>query len=319
VPNVSSAPLVSIITPVFNRAWSIEDCLRSVDEQSYRHIEHIVVDGGSTDGTVDVISNFAATTNIKWISEPDSGMYDAVNKGLRMASGSVLAYLNSDDLYLPWSVEVAVAGLHSSGAELVYGDLGVLTIGEPTSFYPQFYRSFDMNYFTHFATLAQPTLFWRRDVTERIGFFDESYSLIADCEYWLRARTRGFSLHHVDEVLAVQIEHAGTLRETQPQQLEAEFRRLRTHYTPAAGPPRHRRLQGLRRRFAWRWHQLSFVTGGRLGIHRRWPRFMTWLKDSGIRIRKSAFLWFLLPQPLRPSSASLLDATALADSLRGRG
>ena len=116
----SEEPLVSIVTPVLDRAGTIELALRSVAAQTYANVEHIVVDGLSTDGTVDVLENFGASQPLRWITERDEGMYDAINKGLALARGDILAYLNSDDLYFPWSVEVAVEAL-KRGADPVYG------------------------------------------------------------------------------------------------------------------------------------------------------------------------------------------------------
>src|ERR671925_173377 len=95
-------PLVSIITPVLNRVDTIKDTLISVAAQTYRPIEHLLMDGGSTDGTVQVIERFAESApHVRWISEPDSGMYEALGRGLRMARGDIIAYINSDDLYFP--------------------------------------------------------------------------------------------------------------------------------------------------------------------------------------------------------------------------
>jgi glycosyltransferase involved in cell wall biosynthesis len=117
-----------------------------VAAQTYPNVEHIVVDGGSTDGTIEIVEAFESSHALRWISEPDGGMYEAVNKGLRLARGALLAYVNSDDMYLPWSVEVAAEQL-SRGADLVFGDMGLLTRGWKT-FRPQFYRPFDLNYYT---------------------------------------------------------------------------------------------------------------------------------------------------------------------------
>ena len=107
-------PLVSIITPSLNQARFLDDTLRSVRDQTYPHIEHIVIDGGSTDGTVEMLARNLCDERFRWLSEPDDGMYWAVNKGLRMASGSIVAYLNADDVFLPWSVAAAVDFLRIS-------------------------------------------------------------------------------------------------------------------------------------------------------------------------------------------------------------
>jgi glycosyltransferase involved in cell wall biosynthesis len=144
-------PLVTTITPVLNRVETMKACLAPVASQTYQPIEDIVVDGGSTDGTLELIGAYRASYRSHWISEPDDGMYEAINKGVSIANGQVLAYLNSDDLYLPWSAEVAVRELQQPGIELIYGDLGVLhakTNSEAESFYIQFYPDFNLRQYS---------------------------------------------------------------------------------------------------------------------------------------------------------------------------
>ena len=310
-----SEPLVSIVTPVLNRKETLEGCLRSVAGQTYPNIEHIVVDGGSTDGTLDLLKSRGE--GIRWISESDTGMYNAINKGLAMTTGEFVAYLNSDDLYLPYSIETAVRALRS-GFDLVFGDLGILTRERtPVGFYPQFYRDFDLNYYTHFGTLAQPTVFWTRALMERIGNFDESFRLLGDCEYWLRAAVKGAKVTHLDEILAVQIEHEGTLRVTNPERLRSEFERLRSDYRAHAGPPVGARWEHPKRSLRWRYHQLQFAISAARKHPRRWPGFMEFLKQRRIATTPSGLLWYLLPQKLRPTNASFVDGPALDRALTG--
>lgn len=306
---MDSSTLVSIVTPVLNRATTIEACLRSVSEQTHPNIEHIVIDGGSTDGTLDVIGSFQGAHTIEVTSGPDTGMYNAINKGMAMAHGDVLCYLNSDDVYLPYSVEAALEGLRR--AELVYGDLGVLHVDGRAAFYPQFYRDFDLRFYTWWHTLAQPTVFWRREVWDRLGGFDESYRLIGDCEYWLRAAVSGMEMEHLDEILAIQVEHPGTLRATAPQKLKEEFARMRSQYSEAAGEPGSALVERVRRSSRWRIYQARFIASASKADPARWPRFLRYLKERDIDVRRSGLLWYLLPEIARPTSASLLDAAAL--------
>src|SRR5690349_10977185 len=114
---------ISIVTPTLQRATFLERTLRSIRAQTYPSVEHIVVDGGSTDGTLPLLEQYASTYNMRWLSEPDGGIYDAINKGMRMATGDILAYLNSDDLYFPWTVDVVMRAFEEHPeADLVYGD-----------------------------------------------------------------------------------------------------------------------------------------------------------------------------------------------------
>ena len=307
--------LVSIVTPVLNRAATIRECLASVSAQTYPDVEHIIVDGGSTDGTIEIVESFESTHEFRWISEPDGGMYEAINKGLRLARGTILGYINSDDLYLPWSVEVAVAQL-SRGSDLVYGDMGMLRRGRKT-FLLAFYAPFDLNYYTHFATIGQPTVFWSADVTRSIGDFDASYQLLGDCEYWLRAAVAGHSLTHVNEILAIQGEHGGTLRLTRSNELDAELRRLRKAYAAVAGPPVQPEITSLRRRLRWRVQQFQFGLASRTHSPSKWPRFVAFLRHNGIEVNRRGLLWYLLPGRFWPHNLSAVDVVDLENSLPG--
>lgn len=200
--------LVSVVTPSYNSRQFIGSTLRSVQAQTYRPIEHIVVDGGSTDGTVDVIRTFADAHPVRWSSQPDDGMYQAINRGLATATGQVLTYLNSDDLLVPWAVEVAVECFRRHPeADVVFGDAlrwytevpGVDLMIQP---------EFDHGRVSRTGSLIQPTVFWRRRLMDRIGAFDDSLRLAADLDYWLRAgKTSTFV--HLDEVVAIERIHHG--------------------------------------------------------------------------------------------------------------
>lgn len=311
-------PLVSIITPVLNRADSIERCLASVAKQTYRPIEHIIVDGGSTDGTLQFIQQHRPMDVVfRWISERDEGMYHAINKGIALARGEVIAYLNSDDLYLPWSVEVAVRGLRPS-VDIVFGDLGVLQEergGRPPTFYVQFYPEFDLRYYSFVGSIAQPTAFWRGRISERIGGFDTSYRLIGDCDFWLRAALDGARTRHLDEVMAVQVEHPFTLRATQPKRLDEEFHRLRTRMAMTVGPPSSLRREALKKSVVWRLRQLEFFYASKRRRPHKWPRFMEALRTHGFDMRLRD-LRMLAPARWRGDASLLGDASRVADLTR---
>lgn len=305
-------PLVSIVTPVLNGASSIELSLASVAAQTYPNIEHIVIDGGSTDGTADIVRTFAEAHPVTWVSEPDRGMYDAVNKGFAVTKGEVLAYLNSDDVYLPWSVDLAVATLRS-GSDFAYGDLGVVRGRDRDSFMPEFYAPFDLNLYAYFRSLGQPTVFWRRSTYERLGGFDDSYRLIGDCEYWLRAAAGGHSFKHVREVMAIQFDHPDTLRKTYREELKQEFERLRGTYREAAGPPA--RLGAMWAAMDWRVRMLHFY-GSFFSPHPRgWARFISWLKQHQMTPRVEV-LRCLLPSSTWPRPLSFTDAARLYEALQ---
>ena len=97
-------PLVSIITPVYNSEEYLEECIKGMMSQTYRDFEHIIVDGGSKDGTLEIIKKYEGKYPMRWISEKDNGMYDAISKGFKMAKGDVFCWINSDDMYMPWTL-----------------------------------------------------------------------------------------------------------------------------------------------------------------------------------------------------------------------
>jgi glycosyltransferase involved in cell wall biosynthesis len=238
---MTSSPLVSIVTPTFGRAELLRHTMASVRGQFYRNIEHIVVDGGSTDGTVDLLRASEGTYPLRWVSEPDEGMYQAVNKGLRMASGDILAYLNSDDLYLPWTVEAVVdAFRRRADAGFVYGDVLVVDDADGRADIA-FQLPFDLDHVRRVGFLGQPAVFWRREAYEAVGPFDERLRYVADCDYWMRAgRTQRFV--KVDEVLAVERNHGATLREARGSQVWTELEAVRAAHVVMAGRSHRRRV-----------------------------------------------------------------------------
>lgn len=264
-------PLVSIITPTLNQAQFIEDTLCSVRDQTYPNIEHIVIDGGSTDATVKMLEGYRGSGRLRWLSEPDDGMYSAINKGLRMASGSIVAYLNSDDVYFPWSVEVAVQSLESrSDIDLVYGD--AVNIDDTTGAeHLRIQPAFRATRLLAAWTIPQPAAFWRADVHEKIGYFDESLQCAGDTEFFLRAGTR-LSVTKIDEVLAIERLHAGTKSLRWAEQAGREKAALRDRYVAEGVTPG--RFGGVEAFAARRLYWMRYLAAqGGLSRGRGWERF----------------------------------------------
>ena len=187
---MSPDPRVSIVTPSFNQAQFLEQTIRSVLQQGYPNLEYLVMDGGSTDGSVEVIQRHARQLAY-WVSEADGGQADAVNKGWRRASGSILAYLNSDDLYLPGVVARVVEFLADHpDVDVVYGALQMIDVqGAPlelTQPPPKATFAWLLR-----RPLPQPTVFLRRSVLDRIGLFDPTLHYVFDWELFLRASLAG--------------------------------------------------------------------------------------------------------------------------------
>jgi len=187
-------PLVTIVTPSFNQAKYLEDTIRSVLDQNYANLEYIIIDGGSTDGSVDIIRNYADQLAF-WVSEKDSGQAEAINKGLSRAKGEILAWLNSDDTYLPGAVASAIDAFRKNpDAVLVYGNiLAVDGHGQTTNHLK--YHQLSIEDLLCFEIIGQPAVFFRREAFEKAGTLDTSYHCFLDHHLWLRIALQGDVLH----------------------------------------------------------------------------------------------------------------------------
>ncbi|WP_157497863.1 glycosyltransferase family 2 protein [Gilvimarinus chinensis] len=208
-------PLVSIVMPSFNQAEFIEASIGSVLEQDYPRLELIVADGGSTDTTVDVLKRIQAQDGrLRWFSEPDKGPANAINKALARVRGTLIGWLNSDDLYTPGAVGRAVTAL--TGPEnyvMAYGQgIHVDENGKELSRYPTLPPSAPYNRFAQGCYICQPTMFFTRTAHQLLGPLDESIKTAFDFEYWLRA-FKAFSgrIGFVDEVQACSRLHDGCI------------------------------------------------------------------------------------------------------------
>lgn len=186
--------LISIITPSYNQAQFLEATIRSVLGQGYPHIEYILIDGGSSDGSLGIIEKYADRLAY-WVSESDRGQAEAINKGLQKATGEILAWINSDDLYMAGAVEEAAQALqHHPEVGMVYGD-GLMMDAQGKLLDPHRYRTYNLLDLLCFEVLLQPTVFFRRSVFERVGPLDDQYHLILDHEYWIRIAQLAAILH----------------------------------------------------------------------------------------------------------------------------
>lgn len=204
---VSTYPRVTVVTPSFNHADFIEETIRSVLLQGYPNLEYFVIDGGSTDGTVDIIRRYAPWL-AGWVSEPDAGQSHAINKGWRRATGSIVAYLNSDDVYQPGAMHAAVCALlHDPTVGMVHGDSYFVDAqGVPI----RKHRGCDLTVrqlLRWQGYISQPTVFLRKEVLENVGVLSESLHYAMDFELWLRIGIR-YPMKHLPRMVASERHHA---------------------------------------------------------------------------------------------------------------
>lgn len=194
---------ISVITVCFNSAASIADTLESVAAQTYPTIEHIVIDGASTDDTVSIVRSRGGRV-AHLVSEPDLGIYDAMNKGIGLATGEVIGFINSDDFYpSPTILETVASAFEDPRIQACWGDLCYVRQHD-TSQVVRYWRSssFQPGLFARGWCPPHPTLFLRREVFERFGAFDLSYPIAADMELMARLiEVQGICGRYIPKVL----------------------------------------------------------------------------------------------------------------------
>ncbi len=215
-----SHPLVSIVTPSFNQGSFIRQTLESIRKQHNVQAQSIVMDGGSTDQTVAILRSIHE--NILWESKRDKGQSEALNKGVLKATGSIIGYLNSDDYYLPHSLET-VTDIFKSHPEVVWvcGDCLIVDEAgrEMHSFIRLFKRLIRKVYQPWMLTILnpfpQPAVFWRREVIETVGKFNQKLHFTMDYEYWLRIQAQYGKPYMIDRPLAAFRIHTTSKGKTQ--------------------------------------------------------------------------------------------------------
>ena len=192
---------ISIITITFNSAKTLLRALESVQAQTYKDIEHVIVDGQSTDGTRKLIEAYAKEhANVRWISEKDDGIYNAINKGIAMATGDVIGLLHSDDtLYSTDSIEYIANAFAQTDADVVYGDLQYRKGGKVVRHWKS--NTFNSRTLKYGWMPPHPTVYVRREVYEQVGPYDDWFRISADYDMLLRIFTAGYKTYYIPKVL----------------------------------------------------------------------------------------------------------------------
>jgi len=195
-------PLISIITPSLNQRAYIKHNIKSVLDQNYPNFEHIIIDGSSTDGTIDILKKYK---HLIWISEKDGGQSEAINKGFKKARGEIIGWLNSDDCYEPGAFFTVVAELNKVyGKYIVSGDCSVIDDrGNKVGYCKgRFSDHKDLiKYWDRDYTIPQPSVFFYRDILQECGYLDEKLHYGMDYEFWLRI-SKHRQIYYIEKPLA---------------------------------------------------------------------------------------------------------------------
>jgi len=228
----SSWPEISIVTPSYNQAEFLERTILSVFNQNYPNLNYIIIDGGSTDGSVEVIKKYEQFLTY-WISEPDKGQADAIEKGFLRSKGKILAYINSDDTYLPGALfKIAKAFSRNNEADFVFGNAYIINA------YDNLVAEFLVTKFS-FSSLIyegwcplQPATFWRRIIWEKIGGIDPEYRFCMDYDFFCRAAVAGSNFINIREYIATTRIHKYTKRTTIGSIGQIEYKEIAKRYMP---------------------------------------------------------------------------------------
>lgn len=227
---MKEASKISIVTPSFNQANFIEEAIFSVLDQGYLNFEHIIIDGGSTDGTLEILKKYS---HLKWISEKDDGQSDALNKGFRLATGDIIGWLNSDDRYLPdafFRIEDYFAS--NPNIDIVYGDYRWID-KEGNVFQLRREIGFDPFILKYLHTLYIPTTstFFRKHIFSGKNFLDTKYDYSMDYEFFLRLYKRGYKFGHVRAFIADFRWHSTSKSQSCAIKQRDDFERILIYYS----------------------------------------------------------------------------------------
>ena len=226
-------PKITVVTPVRNQAQYIEATIQSVLDQGIEGLEYIIMDGGSTDGTQDIIRKYERHL-AHWESGPDGGQTQGISKGFKRATGEILCWINGDDEYEPHALKSALAVFEASPeAQLVYGDCTILT--QDGRKVPKIKISFDLDiYLFAYGMIPQPSSFWRRTLYLELGGLNPKYQYCFDYDFYLRAgmhlRGRIGAIRHIHDMWSIYRLHGESKSVAEVDRFGVEFRQIREQY-----------------------------------------------------------------------------------------
>ena len=279
---------ISLVTPCFNSAPYLEETIRSVLAQEIPGLEYFIVDGGSTDGTVEIIQRYADRLTW-WVSETDGGQVDALNKGFARATGDIVGFINADDVLLPGALTAVMkAFTEQPEADIVYGEVEWIDgQGQPTGSHAGKISNLDealdiYHVWWSQRQWVQPEVFYRRSLKERVGEFDPRYNLAFDFDFWVRCFRAEASVMKLPEQL-VQFRIHPNQKSKAERQAADEIRMIvRRHLEEGAAisPARRRRLEA---RLSYDQYQLD--NGNRPSFFRALLGNPNWLRAPEVRDR----------------------------------
>jgi GT2 family glycosyltransferase len=228
---MANLPRISIVTPSFNQAQFLEQTIDSVLSQGYPNLEYIVMDGGSSDGSPDIIRQHENHLAY-WTSEKDNGAADAIRKGFEKTTGTILAYLNSDDVYLPGALHAIAEAMSDSSVDVAYGNLYWIA-GDGKILGEQHQTPFTkFGYLYGGSTLQQPATFWKRDLYVRAGGMTPSFRFAFDTDLFFRFALHNARFRHVNRFVASFRIHSQSKSTNDLEICSRELAHLREKYLP---------------------------------------------------------------------------------------
>jgi len=262
-----NTPKISIITPSFNQVEFLERTIRSVIDQDYPNIEYIVIDGGSTDGSVDLIKKYEHRLAY-WVSEKDRGQAHAINKGFERATGDWVAWQNSDDTYYPGVFShLASVAKSNSALQLIIGNMNLIDRDDGLLRDLKYVRPTYKSLLSEGMVLTNQAAFWRRSLHQEIGLLSEAFDCSFDYEWFLRLLAHTDRSHHVNAPWGALRLHEGTKTSNQQDVFDREYRQILAGREPSTLDKRYHQLRRMYLMLAQ--GELSYVMRGLVArLHR---------------------------------------------------
>ena len=271
---VSILPKISIITPSFNQGRYIEETIVSVVGQMYPNLEYFIIDGGSTDNSVDIIRKYEQHITY-WESKADRGQSHAINKGFRMATGDIIAWINSDDCYLPGTLQFVASTMNGLDRTILFGN-SIHTHEQTTEIIgSNVARRFSALELTIGDTIIQPSSFWDRATLEEVGPLNEEMHYAFDWEWFIRAKlSQKVTFMPVDRYLSI-------------------YRKTATHKSATGGSVRNKEITNIYKEYSNRsvyWAN-SYITRNIVRV-KKFDKYMGWIRPYKLRILLFKLLFF---------------------------